>query len=296
MTVWNKTVDINRPLKDNIFSYSFHGDQPMKLKTFAGKITGTVRFLTVEQWQEIDREYRTGEAFDLRALAVFIVMAAVLIMGKYVVKTNFIKSFPYMRDLFRTMTYPGLWPELYWSLGSALNYFIFPALIIKFVFRENIRDYGFKWKKSKEVIYLYIAMFVIIMVLAFIMSHTAAFQRKYPFYKEAANSWIEFFSWELSYGSQFFMLEFSFRGFVLFTLARYIGSFAVFTMTLPYVMIHFTKPLPETCGAFIAGVALGTLALRTRSIFGGVILHVSVAWGMDMFTLFHGGRLQKLIQ
>ena len=68
----------------------------------------------------------------------------------------------------------------------------------------------------------------------------------------------------------------------------------MFAMTVPYVMIHFRKPLPETFGAFFAGIALGTLALRTRSIYGGVIIHVSIAWSMDFFVLFHGGVVERL--
>ncbi len=137
-------------------------------------------------------------------------------------------------------------------------------------------------------------MFIVVFIVAYIISFTPAFLKKYPFYKQAADSYVTFFIWELSYGLQFFMLEFFFRGFILFALARYIGSYAIFVMTIPYVMIHFRKPLPETCGAIIAGVALGTLALRTRSIYGGIILHVAIAWSMDLFTLYHKGQLQKL--
>ena len=167
-------------------------------------------------------------------------------------------------------------------------------LVIKYIFKERIRDYGFKWSKSNRILVLYAVMFVLVFILALVFSHTDAFQRKYPFYKSAANSWTEFLIWELSYAVQFFMLEFFFRGFILFTLARYLGSLAVFVMTVPYVMLHFTKPLPETCGAFFAGIALGTLALRTKSIYGGVVLHVSIALSMDILTLFHRGELQRL--
>ena len=46
-------------------------------------------------------------------------------------------------------------------------------------------------------------------------------------------------------------------------------------------MVHFQKPLPETMGSIIAGLALGTLALRTSSIWGGALLHVAVALTMD---------------
>ena len=60
-------------------------------------------------------------------------------------------------------------------------------------------------------------------------------------------------------------------------------------------MIHFAKPLPETLGSIVTAIALGTLALRTRSIYGGVVIHCAVAWSMDLFALWQKGQLQKLL-
>jgi membrane protease YdiL (CAAX protease family) len=52
-------------------------------------------------------------------------------------------------------------------------------------------------------------------------------------------------------------------------------------------MIHYGKPMAETYGAIIAGVVLGTLAMRTRSIWGGVLVHCAVAISMDVLALGH---------
>jgi membrane protease YdiL (CAAX protease family) len=54
---------------------------------------------------------------------------------------------------------------------------------------------------------------------------------------------------------------------------------------VPYCMIHYGKPMTETIGAIFAGVILGTLAMRTRSIWGGVLIHVGVAWTMDLLAI-----------
>ena len=58
-------------------------------------------------------------------------------------------------------------------------------------------------------------------------------------------------------------------------------------MVVPYCMVHFGKPVPEVVGAIFAGIILGTLALRTRSIWCGVLIHISVAWTMDLLALSH---------
>ena len=63
----------------------------------------------------------------------------------------------------------------------------------------------------------------------------------------------------------------------------------VIVMLFPYMMIHFPKPWMETSGALVAGTLLGWLSLRTGSIFGGVMLHIMVAWNLDILALWHKG-------
>jgi membrane protease YdiL (CAAX protease family) len=57
-------------------------------------------------------------------------------------------------------------------------------------------------------------------------------------------------------------------------------------MMIPYVMIHFDKPILEVFAAIIAGIVLGTLAMRTRSIWAGFLIHVSVALAMDIAAIW----------
>ena len=57
-------------------------------------------------------------------------------------------------------------------------------------------------------------------------------------------------------------------------------------MAVPYCMIHYGKPYLEANGAIVAGIVLGSLAMRTRSIYSGFLLHISVAVGMDLLSLY----------
>jgi membrane protease YdiL (CAAX protease family) len=122
--------------------------------------------------------------------------------------------------------------------------------------------------------------------VVWVSGHTA-FQRQYPFYKWANRSAFDFWTWELLYIAQFLSLEFFFRGFLLQGLRRALGSNAIFVMIVPYCMIHYGKPVLETCGAVGAGLILGTIAMRTRSIWGGVLIHVGVAVTMDVLAVGH---------
>jgi membrane protease YdiL (CAAX protease family) len=62
-------------------------------------------------------------------------------------------------------------------------------------------------------------------------------------------------------------------------------------MTVPYCMIHFGKPMAETLAAIVAGIILGLMSLKTRSIWFGACLHVAVAMSMDFLSLWHKGML-----
>jgi len=259
------------------------------------KFKKLVHFLTIHQWREIDREYKRSEEFDLKGLAVVVAVVFVLIFQQYFGKSDFIRSFEVARRFFGETPWPKLMPKLYWALFNICNYFLIPVIIIKTAFKEKIVSYGFHLEKKKSVLILYLVMFMVVFPLVYIVSFSPAFLSKYPFYKQAANSWSELLLWEGAYGVQFLALEFFFRGFILFALARYIGVYAIFFMVVPYTMIHFSKPLPETIGAIITGIALGTLALKTKSIYGGVLIHIAVAWSMDIFSLLRKGFLQKLL-
>ena len=98
--------------------------------------------------------------------------------------------------------------------------------------------------------------------------------------------WRRLAAWELLYALQFVGLELFFRGFLLHSLRRRFAAYAILVMTVPYCMIHFGKPMPETFGAIGAGVVLGFMSLKTRSIWMGAALHIAVAWTMDAAALY----------
>lgn len=68
-----------------------------------------------------------------------------------------------------------------------------------------------------------------------------------------------------------------------------LGASAVWVMCVPYMMIHFVKPWPEATGAILFGLFLGILALRSGSIWGGVVVHTGVAVSMDVAALLQKG-------
>lgn len=175
-----------------------------------------------------------------------------------------------------------------WAVGCVMCYFMIPALVLRMM-GKNLSDYGWNVRGLKTHLPLYLLLFIPAGIAVVAVSSRAEFTRVYPFYSQP-NGWLELVIWEVFYALQFLTLEFFFRGFMVHGLKESLGRVsAVIVMLFPYMMIHFPKPWMETSGAFMAGTLLGWLSLRTGSIFGGVMLHIMVAWTLDILALWHKG-------
>jgi membrane protease YdiL (CAAX protease family) len=189
-------------------------------------------------------------------------------------------------------------PELFalcgWSLGCVTFYLILPLIVCRLM-RWSPTEFGFNIRGLREHGHIYALCFLPMAALILLVSTQPDFLAVYPFFVNPPNT-RELLIWECCYAAQFIGLEFFFRGFLVHGLKTKLGSVAaVLVMLLPYLMIHFGKPLLESCGALLAGVALGFLSLRTGSISGGALLHIAVAWSMDTAALWREGWFARLI-
>lgn len=179
---------------------------------------------------------------------------------------------------------------IYWSTWCCFFYLVVPACIVKLVWKEKLSDYGFKLRGALAGWPIYLCLLVIILPCVVLVSFGNNFQQEYPFYTVPRQEFMgRLLVWEIFYAAQFISLEFFFRGFMVHGLKPKLGIYSIFAMTLPYCMIHFTKPLPECLGSIIAGVVLGILSYRYRSIALGACIHICVAVSMDFLSLWHKG-------
>ena len=88
--------------------------------------------------------------------------------------------------------------------------------------------------------------------------------------------------YEISYGLDFLGIELFFRGLLVVGLIRYAGDSVILPMAAFYCTIHFGKPLGECISSFFGGLILGVLAARTRTILGGLVVHLGLAWLMEL--------------
>lgn len=255
--------------------------------------------------EEIDRDTERAAAqpgrFDTTATVALLTAAVCLLFIHY---AKFATSFEALIQYYSALTHRAALPDelrrspffalynhLWWGVVHLVGYVLIPALVIKFVLKQNLLDNGLRLEDTRRYLFWYIALATPIVFFAYLASFRQDFLDTYPFYRLAFRSGFDLLAWEPIYLSQFVFLEFFFRGFLLHALRPAFGANAIFVMLVPYLMIHFAKPWPEAAGAILFGLLLGILALRSRSIWGGAAVHMSVAFSMDMLALLQRGQV-----
>jgi len=141
---------------------------------------------------------------------------------------------------------------------------------------------NFKWKP-------YSLMLLCMIPLIAVASTQADFLAMYPkigsvlhIGKSIHLSWFYKLLFELSYGTDFWGIEIFFRGFLILAFVKWVGMDAILPMACFYCTIHFGKPLGECVSSYFGGLLLGTIVYNTRSIYGGLIVHLGIAWMMEI--------------
>jgi uncharacterized protein len=181
-----------------------------------------------------------------------------------------------------------------WFSGASIVLFVLLPLAFHWLFPvSSANPLGLSTRHCGPHWRVYWLLVAIMAPVLWVAAAAPSFHAFYPMYKPTdLQHWLMY---EAVYLLQFVCVEFFFRGFALFRLESRFGLHAVTLMVIPYALIHIHKPFPEALGAIVAGLVLGILALKSRSIWPGVMVHCSVALMMDVFALFHSGRLAALL-
>lgn len=256
-------------------------------------------------WQETEQasiSYLSGRnrfSADWKIIIILVYTAVGVTIARYYGNTayflNIIVNKPTGFDLWYCSFFFGsesgkFHSMLYWAGFIVIFYLLFPALIVRFLFRESLKDYGFRLKGIHKDYPLYVLMLVIMLPIVFFISYSPSFQERYPLFQPSKATLMPIFLyWQIAYLLQFVAVEFFFRGFILHGIKSRFGLYSIFVMTVPYCMVHFGKPMAETLAAIPAGIVLGTVSLKSRSIVLGILIHYSVAISMDIFALWREG-------
>ena len=232
--------------------------------------------------QTLKEKYLRG--WERQATVILLASALLLMLHRYYTRRSFFRL--HFAEYFGGGPLAESYPYYYWFLTTGITLFLVPVLVARFGTTQRLKNYGFQLGNQKlgwGVTGAAWALMIPVVILAVIVY--PPFRVKYPLCKVIADSWQTFLPYQLAYGVYMFSWEFFFRGFMLFGLERKFGNYSILIQTVPFAVLHYSKPLPEALGSIIAGILLGILALETRTFIYGAAIHWLVAMTMDVVAV-----------
>lgn len=222
------------------------------------------------------------KTLDKKVVIVFLSVAVLQTISWYVTSRMFFRMNLFEQYQFHPQAY--LIEYLYWFIGDFITFFVLPVLIIRLILKEKLSDYGLRIGDYKIGLKISLIFLSIMLPFVWFASSSDAFANVYPHLPSAKQSWQIFIIYEIGLLVYMIAWEFIWRGYMLFGLYEKFGFYSLFIQLIPFVILHNGKPMLETFGSILAGLALGILALRTKSIFYCVIAHMSVMFSIDLIS------------
>jgi hypothetical protein len=203
---------------------------------------------------------------------------------------SFDSNYTFHTKIIRALAAPEARHFLIRCFNNLSTFFtIFLPLVVFFLaFEKNAESfYGLKFKNVdlRPYFILLLGMLPIVVIASF----TKDFNTYYPRYPDThinqAFNIPHLFTiglFEACYGWDFLDTELFFRGALVIGMSSILGRGAIMPMVSFYVFIHFGKPAGEAASSFFGGYILGVIAYYTRNIWGGVCIHLGIAWMMEI--------------
>ena len=180
----------------------------------------------------------------------------------------------------------------FWWFGMSLVLYLGLPLLLAYATRGSFhRRYGLGLGDVRVGLAITGLFLAVMLPLTAWASTLSAFKGQYPLAGNAAVllggkvSVPLFVAYEAAYFAYFVSWEFFFRGWMLNGLLPTWGRGpAILVQMAPFVVMHLGKPELEALGSIVAGIALGVLALRTRSMWYGALIHGVIAVWMDVLS------------
>lgn len=194
-----------------------------------------------------------------------------------------------LKTFFESQNTLEYYSVLYLFISAFILMGVIPAFVIKFIYKQNLAEYGVKlgdWKlglKSIGLLFPIITLFFLIPA-----ANQKEIQEFYPLYRPALQDISILINIEFFRGVIYYLAwEFFFRGFILFSLRDYVGDWlAILIQTIPSCLWHIGYPTGEIIMSIPAGIMFGIIAIRTNSIFYVFILHWLIGFTTSLLVFF----------
>ena len=201
-------------------------------------------------------------------------------------------SVPFLQGWVNFMLSPQV---SFWGFKVAINLISILTILVplwifyRFFERSDTHLYGLMPRHFDTRPYFQLIM-IMVPILAAASFHTS-FLKTYPLYKSSTvhtfldiPEWIAVVGYEAAYGFDFITVELLFRGFMVIGMIELLGRNSILPMAATYCFLHFGKPPGEAISSVFGGYILGVIAYETKSIWGGIIVHLGIAWMMELIA------------
>jgi hypothetical protein len=177
----------------------------------------------------------------------------------------------------------------YWlkCLGWVIRVFVLLFFVIVIWWIKDRNNQPFYGSRALANVTPYLLMLLFMIPLIALASTQNDFLNTYPRAKfinslNLTSKTVRYIFYELCYGFDFISIEFFFRGFLILAFAKICGSHCIIPAACFYCSIHFGKPMGEAISSFFGGLLLGIVSFNTASVWGGLIVHLGIAWLMEL--------------
>lgn len=200
------------------------------------------------------------------------------------------RGFPYLHQLANAFDQSfEVYTWIYRVCNHALAFFIVSIPLFLFYWLIDKQPSSFYGLTRSSEVTPYLMLLVIAVPILVLASLLPSFTAYYPIYKSnevaALLDWpslVPMIIFEFFYGADFLNVELLFRGFFVIGMSQVLGRNSIMPMVVIYCSLHFGKPLGEAISAIFGGYILGVIAYSTRSIWGGILIHIGIAWLMEL--------------
>jgi len=174
---------------------------------------------------------------------------------------------------------------------GVLLFTLIPVLMIHFSYKQRLAEYGVglpvKIYFFLISLGLYFATFPFLLLYSKTDEGEKKFKNSFGKNETLRHTFSRAVCWIIYIGGY----EFSFRGFLLFSLYKTWGSVpAIVISTAIYSLTHTNKGIGETAGSLIIGFVFGSIALSSRSFIPSFLTHVLIALTIDIILSIKYGN------
>lgn len=200
-------------------------------------------------------------------------------------------SFSFFEANFSYINNFAYWKIIYHHVCAFVLFFGLGLIFVKFVNKTPLKEIGFRLGNWKLGLILCAIATAVVPLLALSTVLDSGMASTYPLINfNDYGKWYYILVYFLSYLLYYVGWEFLFRGIGLFEMQK--GGLsplsAILFTTILSALIHtsiagFGKPMVETLSAIPAGLIFGVIAVKTKSIFYGLYMHMLVGFLTDVF-------------